>query len=237
MFDLSKFDLTCLPPQLLGRLSFAHAEPTHPQLPPRLHDLGIDPTRDYHLFVPSNLPKDAPIPLWVMFHGASGSAKEMLSFLQEHAEREKFLLLVPHSMLVTWDLAVGGNGPDLDRLDRALTLVASHFALDASRIAFAGFSDGGSYALSIGLTNGRFVTHVFAFSAGFMNLYAPEGKPLVFVYHGDADKPLPAPMHGRRHAASLEEKAYEVAYVEYAGGHEIAPDIVAQAVAQFVVTR
>jgi phospholipase/carboxylesterase len=58
------------------------------------------------------------------------------------------LLLLPQSQFPTWDLVIGGNGPDLERLDKALAEVASRFAIDPAHLAFAGFSDGGSYALS-----------------------------------------------------------------------------------------
>ncbi len=233
MIDLSRFDFSVLPPSLLGRLSFEQAQPSNSPLPAGRHRLGIDDSRDALLFVPDDLPTDLPVPLWVMFHGASGSAEQVLSFLEAHAQREKFLLLSPQSLLVTWDLVLGGNGPDLARLDRALAEIASRFVLDPKRIAFAGFSDGGSYALSIGLTNGRFVTHAFAFSAGFMNLYTPEGKPQVFISHGDADAPLPAFAHGRIHASRLREGGYDVAYAEFSGGHSLEPAVVAQAVDRF----
>ena len=233
MVDLSRFDFSVLPPPLLGRLSFEPAAPTRPPLPAGRQRTGIDDSRDALLFVPDDLPMDAPVPLWVMFHGASGSAEQLLPFVEAHAQRDKFLLLVPQSLLVTWDLALGGNGPDLARLDRALAEIASRYTLDPKRIAFAGFSDGGSYALSIGLTNGRFVTHVFAFSAGFMNLYTPEGKPQVFIAHGDADAPLPAFAHGRVHASKLRKDNYAVEYAGFGGGHLLEPAVVAQAVDRF----
>ena len=41
------------------------------------------------------------------------------------------------------------------------------YAVDPSRVAVGGFSDGASYALSLGLTNGDLFTHVLAFSPGF----------------------------------------------------------------------
>ncbi len=54
-----------------------------------------------------------------------------------------------------------------------------------------GFSDGASYALSIGLTNGDLFTHVVAFSPGFASPVTYTGKPPVFVSHGTHDEVLP----------------------------------------------
>jgi phospholipase/carboxylesterase len=64
-------------------------------------------------------------------------------------------------------------------------------AVDAGRLAVEGFSDGASYALSIGLTNGDLLTHVVAFSPGFASPVAYTGKPPVFVSHGTHDEVLP----------------------------------------------
>jgi len=234
MIDLSKFDMSLLPPALLGRLSFAHVSPDKPPMPPGRNLLGIADERDSLLFVPSGLPADAELPLLVMFHGANGSAEGVLTLLEAHAEQEKFLLLAPQSVFSTWDLAMGGNGPDLERLERALATVASHFQLDPKRLAFAGFSDGGSYALSIGLSNGSLVSHVIAFSAGFMNLYLPQGRPSVLVVHGNADEQLPAWKHGQAHAAKLKADGYRVEYLEFDGGHSMPPQVVETAVKFFI---
>ena len=61
MFDLS----------LMGRLTFKHAAPTQSPLPPGRNFLGIADERDAILYVPEALDLNAPIPLMVMFHGAS----------------------------------------------------------------------------------------------------------------------------------------------------------------------
>ena len=82
------------------------------------------------LYVPTGLEPNAKVPLLVMFHGAGGSAEKVLPFLEEHAERNKFLLLVPQSLYVTWDIVIGGNGPDIQRLGEALTEVASRYLID-----------------------------------------------------------------------------------------------------------
>ncbi len=221
-----------LNPALLGRLSFVPAEPTLDPLPPGRHRLGIAAERDAVLFVPPGIDAATPVALWVMFHGAGGFPEKVLPFIEEHAERGGFLVLAPHSLYPTWDIVIGGNGPDLDRVQRSLSAVHCRYRI--ARIAFAGYSDGASYALSIGITNGDLVSHVIAFSGGFMSVFVQEGAPKVFIAHGLQDEQLPAESSGRSHAAKLTAAGYDVQYVEFNGPHAIQPAIVAMAVEFFL---
>jgi len=235
--DLSQFDLSLLPPSLLGRLAFDHADPVKPPLPPGCHALGLADERDTMLIVPEGLAPGKPVPLLVMFHGTNGSAERVLPFLEPHARKHGFLLLLPQSTFYTWDLSIGGNGPDLERLDRALAEVASHFALDTERIGFAGFSDGASYALSIGLTNGHLLSHVAAFSAGYMNLYQPSGMPRVFIAHSPEDEQLPLEASQRKHLHKLQAAGYDLDYVEFSGRHTLHAQVVEQGIDFFMNTQ
>ena len=221
-------------PSLLGRLSFTHAEPTKRPLPPGRNRLGIDGERDAVLFVPTGLDERAPVPLFVMFHGAGGFPEKVLPFIEEHAERDKFLILTPHSMYPTWDIVIGGSGPDLERLHQALMAVTSRYRIDRDHLAFAGFSDGASYALSIGITNGDIASHVIAFSGGFMSIFTQEGAPKVFIAHGLVDEQLPIATSGRANATKLKAAGYDVQYVEFNGLHAIQPVIVGMAIEFFL---
>ncbi|QFR32057.1 esterase [Ancylobacter sp. TS-1] len=219
---------------LLGRLDFRHVAPTRPALPPGRHDLGLFDTRDYVLIVPEGIDPARPTPLMVLFHGGGGSAEKILPIMRRHAEEHGFLLLVPQSLLPTWDIVIAGNGPDLERLGTGLAEVASRFALDPAHLAFAGHSDGGSYSLSTGLSNGRIVTHILAFSAGFMTVLAQEGAPKVFIAHGQNDTQTPIHTAGRSHAAKLRPAGYELTYIEHPGPHASQPDMVKLGVDYFL---
>lgn len=219
---------------LAGRLTFHHQPPNKPPLQPGLHHLGLFGTRDYVLVVPDGLDPASPAPVMVMFHGGGGSAEKILPVMHRHALDHKFLLLVPQSLMPTWDIVIAGNGPDRERLDAALREVASRFALDHTRFAFAGHSDGGSYALSNGLANGDFVTHILAFSAGFMTVLHQEGTPHIFIAHGSKDEQTPVETAGRAHATLLNRAGYDVTYIEYDGPHKSQPHIVAAAVTYFL---
>jgi predicted esterase len=219
---------------LTGRLNFRHQPPTKPPLPPGRHDLGLFDTRDYVLIVPEGIDAAKPTPFMVMFHGGGGSAEKILPVMKQHAEDNKFLLLVPQSIMPTWDIVIAGNGPDRERLDTALAEVASRFTLAPERFAFAGHSDGGSYSLSNGLCNGDIVTHVLAFSAGFMTVLHQEGAPRIFIAHGSKDEQTPVETAGRAHAALLKNAGYDVTYIEYDGPHKSQPHIVEAAVKYFL---
>lgn len=221
---------------LMGRLTFAHANPTKPPLGPGRSHIGVAEERDYVLYVPPGLDASKPVPLMVFFHGAGGFPEKILPFVEEHADRHGFIVLAPHSMLPTWDLVIGGNGPDLERLEKGLAIVADHFRLDPTRVAFTGFSDGASYALSIGVTNGDIATHVIAFSGGFMSIFMQEGAPKIFIAHGTIDEQLPIDTSGRSNAAKLKAAGYDVRFVEFDGLHIIHPPVVAQAVSFFTGT-
>ncbi|KQP52193.1 alpha/beta hydrolase [Methylobacterium sp. Leaf106] len=216
-------------PQLAGRLTFAHRFPSVEPLPPGRHRLGLFDERDAMLIVPPGIDPRRPTPLVVLFHGGGGSAEKTLPMVEEHAAVRGFLLLAPQSLFPTWDLVIGGHGPDRERLDLALTDVASRFMLDPLHIVFAGHSDGGSYALSAGLANGHVVTHLIVSSAGFLSVHLQSGSPRIFLSHGTRDEQIPIDRSARVHTARLREAGYDVTSVEYDGPHAYQPAIVAQA--------
>ncbi|AWN35832.1 alpha/beta hydrolase [Methylobacterium radiodurans] len=223
-----------LDPGLAGRLSFRPRLPDQAPLPPGRHDLGLFPERDAVLVVPEGVDARAPTPLVVLFHGGGGSAERILPMLEAHARARGFLLLVPQSLFPTWDLVIAGNGPDRERLDAALAFVAARFLIDPEHLAFAGHSDGGSYAMSMGLTNGDLASHVIVSSAGFLTVQMQVGAPRLFLSHGTQDTQIPIDRSARVHARRLREAGYDLIYVEYDGPHAWSPDVVARAVSFFL---
>ncbi len=220
---------------LTGRLAFRPgAEPTAAALPAGRHTLAFDEGREAVLVVPDALDTSRPLPLLVMFHGAGGSANKVLPYLVPWLRARRFLLLAPQSTYPTWDIVVGGHGPDLAHLDRALGWVASHFALDPARLGMAGFSDGGSYALSVGLTNGDVASHVIGLSAGFINSFNQDGAPRIFLAHGRADSQLPFETSARPHAQRLLEAGHDLTLLPFDGDHVIVPWVIERAVQFFM---
>jgi predicted esterase len=177
------------------------------------------------LFVPPSLGSDNP--LLVFFHGAGGAAATSLPLVRSAAAQHGCLVLLPTSTGRTWDFIVGGWGPDVEGLDAALQVVLDHFSV--SRLAFGGFSDGASYALSIGLANGNLAQTLLAFSPGFAAPPDRVGQPRVWISHGTEDAVLPIDRCARPIVRSLTSTSYEVRYEEFAGPHVVPPVSVDQA--------
>ena len=187
--------------------------------------------RDSYLYVPATYRVAHPAPLVLLLHGAGGHARQGIDLLRSLADGAGLLLLAPASHDRTWDLLVGSRyGPDLDLIDRALEQMFSSYAVAPERIAIGGFSDGASYALSLGITNGDLFTHVIAFSPGFMAPAGQTGSPRIFVSHGTRDGVLPIDRCSRRIVPELEQGGYDVLYREFDGGHTISPEIALEAV-------
>jgi predicted esterase len=197
--------------------------------------LNLDGARDGLLYVPASYHEDRPAPLVLMLHGASGNAQRSLPRLEALADEAELILLAVDSRRQTWDAIVGGYGPDVAFIDRALEHTFARYAVDASHLAAEGFSDGASYALSLGLTNGDLFTHVLAFSPGFAAPARQVGKPHLFISHGTRDEILPIVACSRRIVPMIQRAGYDVRYEEFDGGHTVPPEIAREALAWFTM--
>ncbi len=199
-----------------------------------LQPLVLGAARDSYLYAPPTYLAEHPTPLVLLLHGAGGHARQGLDLLRSLADAAGIILLAPASRERTWDLLVGRRfGPDSAAIDRALERTFAHYAVDPWRLAIGGFSDGASYALSLGITNGDLFTHVIAFSPGFMAPAGRVGSPRIFVSHGTRDRVLPIDLCSRRIVPELERGGHEVSYREFEGGHEISPEVALEAVGWF----
>jgi predicted esterase len=170
-----------------------------------------------------------PTRLAVILHGAGGTAEQALNWLTPHADTTPALILAPQSITTTWDMITSGYGPDVTRLDTALHETFTRTTVEPGHVAIAGFSDGASYALSLGITNGDLFTAVLAFSPGFMAPLLHHGRPRFYVSHGTHDHVLPIERCSRRLVPQLRKNEYPVTYQEFAGGHEIPARTAAEA--------
>jgi predicted esterase len=185
--------------------------------------LGLDSGRDAILQLPKAT--SAPLPLLVLFHGASGNGEGILRRLGTAADEAGVAVLAPDSRNGTWDAIRDGFGGDVTFVDRALARVFELVAVDPARIAAGGFSDGATYALSLGLINGDLFRRVAAFSPGFIVQGTAHGKPQVFVSHGTADPILPIDQCSRVIVPTLQRRGYDVTFREFDGRHEVPADI------------
>jgi len=196
--------------------------------------LGLGEKRDAVLYVPRRYDPAHPAPLLILLHGAGGEAHQMLGPLTDAAEARGMLLLAPDSRGRSWDVIVGAFGPDVAFLDQALAHVFERYQVDAERIGIGGFSDGASYALSIGLINGALFSDILAFSPGFAAPSEAHGSPRIFISHGVRDEVLPIDPCSRRLVPGLRKAGYDVDYREFPDGHIVPPEMVDAAVARFL---
>ena len=217
-------------------LSRPAAPPAAGEITPGVQPLGLVPDRDTLLYVPARYTPDQAVPLVVLCHGAGGITEHGLSLLQGLADEANLLLLAPASRRQTWDVIRGGYGPDVRLIDQALGQVFSRFNVDRARLAIGGFSDGASYALSLGLTNGDLFTHIMAFSPGFMAPARQEGKPRIYISHGTRDDVLPIDACSRKIVPRLERAGYDVLYHEFDGPHTVPPEMTQEARGWFTAT-
>lgn len=203
--------------------------------PTGLHRLGLAPGRDGFLYAPPSYRADHPAPLVLMLHGAGGDARGGLFPLQSLAGEAGILLLAIDSRDRTWDVIVQGDfGPDVAFIDRALAHTFARYAVDPKRLAVEGFSDGASYALSLGITNGDLFTHILAFSPGFASPAGQAGAPRIYISHGTRDRILPIDSCSRRIVPRLQDAGYDVRYHEFSGEHTVPPEIAREALHWFL---
>lgn len=212
-----------------GRLAARPRTPTRIAAP-GVHALGLDEGHDALLYVPEGHGADRPAPLVLVLHGAGGSATRGLALLRDLADDAGLVLLAPASRQRTWDVVLGGFGPDVALVDAALDATFQRCAVDRRRLAVSGFSDGASYALSLGLANGDLFTHVVAFSPGFVASGRRVGRPRCYVSHGTRDAVLPIDRCSRRIVPMLQRTGYAVRYREFDGPHAVPPDVAREAV-------
>jgi predicted esterase len=192
---------------------------------PGLHTLGIAKERDALLYVPPKYKSGTPVRLAISLHGATGNGERGIRLLQQEADKSGFVVLAPSSRGHTWDMIADGRfGPDVSALNDALARVFQMCTVDP-RIAISGFSDGASYALSLGITNGDLFSTLLAFSPGFVAPRSTVGMPKIYISHGTRDNILPIAQCGRPLAKQLRGAGYTVKYHEFDGRHEIPHDL------------
>jgi phospholipase/carboxylesterase len=225
----------------------AQPSATRTRLTPGTHPLGLRQHRDGVLQLPAT-PADGPLPLLVLLHGAGGSGSGLLRLLSgDAAIVSRAAILAPDAEGRSWDALtpesqtfldflpiprsrrLSGFGPDIAFLDQALAHVFRNVAIDPARIAIGGFSDGATYALSLGLINGELFRRIVAFSPGFILNGDRRGRPDVFISHGRHDAILPINRTTRRIAPLLKQNGHSLVIREFDGGHEVPKNIAREA--------
>ena len=174
------------------------------------------------LFVPSTHLRRERYPLLVMLHGATYGARDSIEMTQAAAKEHDFIVFAPKSQSKTWDLIVERSfGRDFNEINDAIESLPDLYPIDPDNIAIGGFSDGASYALTLGLLNGHIFRNILAFSPGFFVGDRVLGHPRIYISHGRHDPVLPYDGCGSALASTLTTNGYDVRFDPFEGGHEV----------------
>jgi phospholipase/carboxylesterase len=211
-----------------GRLHTRPIRPKH-RMPAGVHSITLRSGGTGLLQIPAGA-HPGPLPFVLLLHGAGARAQNGLALLASPLVSDRLVLLAPQARGRTWDGVGGVYGPDVETIDDLLAVAFARFQVDPMRLAVGGFSDGASYALSLGVANGHLFTHVMAFSPGFVRPGPAENPPFIFISHGRQDPVLPLDRCSGRIRPALRAAGCEIDYCEFDGGHEVPAHVRARAV-------
>jgi phospholipase/carboxylesterase len=191
------------------------------------------------LLTPSEIDSERKYPLITVLHGAGRQDEMLVKAVRDEPDRRQAFFLVPRSLLPTWDLIASAGRPDLDFLEYAYDLVYRRYPIDPARQALLGYSDGASYALSVGLSNPLLFRALMAWAAGFIALdpgFDPDAarKPDILLEYGTHDQIFPFEHVALPMRANLERAGYSVEWrVDQGGKHWPSPDFLPEALDWF----
>jgi predicted esterase len=179
---------------------------------------------------PKSLPA-GPAPLLILLHGASGYPVGFLQAMEPVADRLGLILLYPRSRGQTWDFILNVSmdsdpwrGRDSNRLDESLADLFTRTQIDPQRVILLGFSDGASYALSLGVANPQLFSAIVALSPGiFIPPDRSNRRQRVFVAHGRGDHVLSFSNTSETIVGELRGEGVNLRFRPFAGDHEIDP--------------
>ena len=192
---------------------------------PGIHELTLDNGQAAQMRV---TPGDGPRALIVALHGAGGTPAGALEAFGGGLDEPGLVVIAPQSKGQTWSILRSERDLDLETVNLALAAAYERCEIDRDRIAVGGFSDGATYALTLGVSNGDLFPAVIAFSPGGIVAGEQRGVPRFFVSHGTHDSVLPIGRAGDAVAKKLRSAGYPVTYRRFDGDHEV-PDAISEA--------
>jgi phospholipase/carboxylesterase len=163
----------------------------------------------------------------MLLHGAGGRGEGLIRRFMPLAQERGVVLIAPDAQRRTWDAILGiargapQFGPDVAAIDAALTRLFAEINIDPARTCIGGFSDGASYALSLGPRNGDLFTCIMALSPGGVVPFTAQGRPRVFISHGRKDSILDFDNTAKGIAPGFSAMGLDVTFVAFDGDHEL----------------
>ena len=199
--------------------------------------------QDAVAYVPASAP--AHPPLLVLLHGAGHRQREMVEHFEAEADMRGLVLLAPDSAGETWDAVESAKEPpsidsplanrlshrfvssrDEKRVDAAIANLASIVPIDRARTVLAGFSDGATFALAMGLSASEHFAAVIAWSPGIaIRDVSPARGRRVFVSHGRQDPVLKFDVTCGEIVPLLQSEGADVTFLPFDGGHDAPPPV------------
>jgi phospholipase/carboxylesterase len=187
-----------------------------------------------------------PFPALVALHGWGASAHDLLGLAQVLGGG-RYVFLCPQGQVsfsvgggrsgYGWFPMVPGQPPDVPAFTRAaealrgfVDLALARYPIDPSRLAVAGFSQGGLMAYELALRNPERVSGLAVLSSWLPDILAEdlprkpeqEGLPVLIV-HGTADDRVSIEQ-ARASRELMRDFRVALMYREFAMGHEIRPE-------------
>jgi predicted esterase len=179
-------------------------------------------------------------PLLVLLHGAGRERLEMTEHFEAEADRRGIVLLAPTSKGVTWDeIAIAmtpstfdsplqlkeghhySRSRDSDRVEAAIANLAKIVPVDRARTVLAGFSDGATFALAMGMERAHPFEAVIAWSPGIaIASEQPARGRRAFVSHGRQDPLLQFQVTCGEIVPLLKSEGADVIFLPFDGVHE-----------------
>lgn len=180
------------------------------------------------LLTPDEIDEGRRYPLFTVLHGAGRQDEMLAKAYRDEPEKRRAFFLIPRSALPTWDLIASRERPDLDFLEYAYDLVYRRYPIDPLQQAMIGYSDGASYALSVGLCNSTMFSALMVWAAGFLvldeptaerfGLEIPEPRPRIYLEYGTHDELFDFETVALPMRANLEKAGFDVTFSVDEGG-------------------
>jgi predicted esterase len=227
-----------------GRLSARPAAPTSPGN--RFGAFRLEGWPRPLAFIPPSADAMRPAPFVLVLHGGGSDADWTLNRMMGVAREKGVTLLAPQAEGYTWDAvrearehrrsnAAAKFGDDTARVDASLRLLFDEIPVDSSRCAIAGFSDGASYALSLGPRNCALFSHIMAFSPGGVAPFDDSARAKVFISQGRQDPVLPFANTADSIVPGFRSRGFDVTFEAFNGVHEFREEEIRKAFEWFLV--